>query len=133
MDTVITNNYGNGSVLDLNHSNGITLEEPDLEQMRVDRLERTRALMKVNMVGSLKGDFYLSNWRLVFWLLITSIPLGHRPILSTYPALPCNRSYISRLVFNFFLQFSFHDPSNDGFLKKMNDKNVRGSLYFLKK
>ena len=112
MDTVITNKYGNGSVLDLNHSNGITLEEPDLEQMRADRLERTRALMKVNMVGSLKGDFYFSNWRLVFWLLI--IPLGHRPILSAYPVLPCNRSYISRLVFNFFLQLSFHDPSNDG-------------------
>jgi len=48
MDDVITNNYGNASVLDLNNSNGVTLEEPDLQQMREDRLERTRALMKVS-------------------------------------------------------------------------------------
>ena len=57
MDTMITNNYGNGAVLDLNSSNGITLDEPNLERMRVDRLERTRALMKVNTAGVLKGVY----------------------------------------------------------------------------
>ena len=51
MDGVITNNFGNASVLDLNNSNSITLDEPDLEQMRQDRLERTRSLMKVGRMA----------------------------------------------------------------------------------